>query len=122
MKWWSAVRVAGPGSIGLALVILRPSWVSVVTLGLLLIVSMWFDGQERRADDIEDVETTLREEINLLGGRVAAENDATRRLADSRVTGALEAVAGDHDRLKRRVDEMGQRLDVLAQQRKGPSL
>lgn len=125
---WTAVRVAGPGSIGLALVILRPSWVSVVTLALLLIVAMWFDGQERRADDIEDMAEELRGEMKRhaeswgrLGNMIIDERDGRVKAQEeiralATLTGGVASKA--HDRIK----ELEERLDVAAQQRKGPSL
>lgn len=107
MKWWTVARVAGPGSIGLALVILRPSWVSVVTLGLLLVVAMWFDGQERRADDVEDLREWVADEF-----RRHAE-------ANGKVLSDLNESARE---LREKMSETTKRLDIMAQQRKGPIL
>lgn len=116
MSGWSVVRVAAPVCVGLGLVALRPSWVSVATLGLLIVVGAWLDSQERRADDVEAVAEDFRTELGRLG----------ERLADERKAGDLEvlgAAAGDHDRLKKRLDEHSARLDAHAiNLKKGPTL
>jgi hypothetical protein len=115
MSGWSVVRVAAPVCVGLGLVALRPSWVSVATLGLLIVVGAWLDSQERRADDVKDVAADVLAETARLGERLTSE----RKAGDLEVLGAA---AGDHDRLKKRLDEHERRLDAMAQQRKGPIL
>lgn len=110
MTGWTVARVAGPGSIGLALVVARPSWVSVAVLGLLLVVAMWFDGQERRADDVE----ALEEQVNSRLTEQARQIQALEVAASANAEALLKTTV--------KVSELGQRLDATAQQRKGPSL
>lgn len=110
MKWWTVVRVAGPVSVGLGFVLLRPTWVSVAVLGLLICVAVWLDGQERRADDVEALEEHVNERVSNVVDRIKAlEADASHN---------SEVLA----RASAKVSEMGARLDATAQQRKGPSL
>src|ERR1044072_7796044 len=70
MKPWSVVRVAVPVSVGLCLWAIRPTWQSVAVLGLLIVVAVWLDAQERRADDVEDLEEHLNARVSGLGDRV----------------------------------------------------
>lgn len=120
MKPWSVVRVAVPVSIGLGLVGLRPTWQSVAVLGLLVVMAMWLDGQERRADDVEDLEAEINHRIENLAGRLNEMDDKVSDIASVRELAAnARQVAGNaHGILK----EHAARLDAMAQQRKGPML
>lgn len=115
MSGWSVVRVAAPVCVGLGLVTLRPSWVSVATLGLLIVVGAWLDSQERRADGVEAAADEFRSELGRLGERLTderkADTEAIRRFAEASA-----------EITRKRSDEHERRLDAMAQQRKGPLL
>lgn len=115
MNGWAVARVGGPACIGVSLVVLRPEWVSVATLALLALVGLWLEASERRADDVEELEKVLREEVSLLGSRFAAEVNALRQ-DTARRTASFE------DNLTKVLKEHSTRLDAMAQQRKGPML
>lgn len=113
----NALRLYGPVALGLALVVWRQSWGSVVVLGLLLAFSMYVDGRNRRADDVEDMEAEFNHRLGNLNDRV---NEASKELTQARETAALSAAA--MTKMAERIKDHDARLDAMAQQRKGPLL
>jgi hypothetical protein len=96
----------------------------VAVLGLLIVVAVWLDAQERRADDVEDLEEHLNARVSGLADRVKHLEPLDDMVTGLRkdTSGWWEAHEKRIDGLKKRVDEHGQRLDSMAQQRKGPML